>query len=216
MPRTPIHLHPTNDLAERVLLPGDPGRAMLLAQALIDGPKMFNHHRGLWGYSGPAKADGELLTVQSTGIGGPSAALILSELAALGVTRAVRVGTGRSASLDVGAVVVADEVRGEDGTSAALAPSSSCTFTPDPELRARLRGDAAGLVVSRDLYVEDGAADGALATDLSSAALLAAGANHGVAVAVVLGIVPGDTILPEDDAKAIAERVGHAGFTAFG
>jgi uridine phosphorylase len=213
VPRTPIHLHPTNDLAERVLLPGDPGRAMLLAQALVDGPKMFNHHRGLWGYTGPAKADGELLTIQATGIGGPSAALILGELAALGVTRAVRVGTGRSASLDVGSVMVADEVRGEDGTSAALSPSSR-TFTPDPALRAHLHGDAAGLVVSRDVYVEDGAADGALATDLSSAALLAAGAAHGVAVAVVLGIVPGDAILPEDEAKAIAERVGRAGFAA--
>lgn len=212
MPRTPIHLHPTNQLAERVLLPGDPGRAMLLAQELVDGPKMFNHHRGLWGYTGPAKADGELLTVQATGIGGPSAALILGELAALGATRAVRVGTGRSSALSVGSVAVADEVRGEDGTSAAL--SDARTFAPDPALRARLSGDAAGLVVSRDVYVEDGRADGALATDLSSAAVLAAGAVHGVAVAVVLGIVPGDAVLAEDEAKAIAERVGRAGFAA--
>jgi len=211
VPRTPIHLHPTNDLAERVLLPGDPGRAMLLAQELLDGPKMFNHHRGLWGYTGPSKADGELLTIQSTGIGGPSAALILSELAALGVTRAVRVGTGRSTTLPVGSVVVADEVRGEDGTSAAL--GGGPRFTPDATLHARLSGDAAGLVVSRDVY-DHGGADGALATDLSSAAVLAAGAAHGVAVAVVLGVVPGDAVLGEDEAKAIAVRVGHAGFAA--
>ena len=41
--------------AERVLLPGDPGRALLLAQALLDEPKMFNHNRGLWGYTGSAR-----------------------------------------------------------------------------------------------------------------------------------------------------------------
>ena len=44
-----IHIHPTAPLAARVLLPGDPGRALLLAQALLDEPRMFNHNRGLWG-----------------------------------------------------------------------------------------------------------------------------------------------------------------------
>ncbi len=47
-----IHLHPTAPLAERVLLPGDPGRALRLAQTLLDAPAMFNHNRGLWGYTG--------------------------------------------------------------------------------------------------------------------------------------------------------------------
>ena len=42
-----------NNVAERVLLPGDPGRALRLAQQLIAGtPKMLNHNRGLWGYAG--------------------------------------------------------------------------------------------------------------------------------------------------------------------
>ena len=76
----PIHLQPTAPLAPRVLLPGDPGRALLLAQSLLDAPKMFNHNRGLWGYSGTA-TDGEPLTIQSTGMGGPSAAIVISELA---------------------------------------------------------------------------------------------------------------------------------------
>ena len=39
---------------------------------------MFNHHRGLWGYTGPARADGEPLTIQATGMGGPSAAIVLT------------------------------------------------------------------------------------------------------------------------------------------
>ena len=87
-------LRPTAEIAPRAILAGDPGRAMLLAQELIEEPKMSNHARGLWGYSGAAVADGEPLTIQSTGIGGPSAALVLGELVELGVRRAIRVGSG--------------------------------------------------------------------------------------------------------------------------
>ena len=53
---------------------------------------MLNHHRGLWGYTGAA-ADGEPLTIQSTGLGGPSAAIVTEELIGLGARRLVRVGT---------------------------------------------------------------------------------------------------------------------------
>jgi uridine phosphorylase len=118
----PIHLRPTAPLAERVLLPGDPGRALMLAQLLIEHPKMFNHHRGLWGYSGPAGADGKPLTIQSTGMGGPSAAIVLHELIALGARRAIRVGTcgALDPSLALGDLVVAREAIAADGTSAAL------------------------------------------------------------------------------------------------
>ena len=69
VPGSPIHLRPAAELAERVLLPGDPHRALHVAQALLEKPLMFNHHRGLWGYSGTAR-DGEPLTIQSTGMGG--------------------------------------------------------------------------------------------------------------------------------------------------
>jgi len=117
----PIHLHPTATLAERVLLPGDPGRALALAQFLLEQPLMFNHHRGLWGYTGTA-ADGEPLTIQSTGMGGPSAAIVLHELISLGVRRAIRVGTcgALDAALGLGDLVVAREAIAADGTSAAL------------------------------------------------------------------------------------------------
>jgi uridine phosphorylase len=118
---TTIHLHPTAALAERVLLPGDPGRALVLAQLLLEKPLMFNHHRGLWGYTGTA-ADGQPLSVQSTGMGGPSAAIVLHELISLGVRRAIRVGTcgALSPALGLGDLVVAREAIAADGTSAAL------------------------------------------------------------------------------------------------
>ena len=54
--------------------------------------QVLNTNRGLWGYTGTA-ADGEPLTIQSTGMGGPSAAIVAEELIGLGARRLVRVGT---------------------------------------------------------------------------------------------------------------------------
>lgn len=136
--RKPIHLRPTAELAERVLLPGDPGRALALAQLLLEGPLMFNHHRGLWGYTGPAVADGEPLTIQSTGMGGPSAAIVLQELIALGARRAIRVGTcgALDGGLALGDLVVAREALAADGTSRHLGAGER--IAADPELTAAL------------------------------------------------------------------------------
>ncbi len=137
-----IHLRPTAELAERVLLPGDPGRALALAQLLIEGPLMFNHHRGLWGYSGPAIADGKPLTIQSTGMGGPSAAIVLHELIALGARRAIRVGTcgALDGGLELGDLVVAHESLAADGTSRVLGAGER--IAADGELTAALTGAA--------------------------------------------------------------------------
>src|SRR6516225_8102910 len=117
----PIGLQPTADLAERVLLPGDPARALLLAEPLLEGAKMFNHHRGLWGYTGPAP-DGAPLTIQSTGMGGPSAAIVISELIDLGARRLVRVGTcgALAPGLRLGDLLIATASIAADGTSRAL------------------------------------------------------------------------------------------------
>jgi len=53
----PTRLRPTAPIAADAILVGDPGRALLLAQELLEQPKMSNHARGLWGYSG-ATPDG--------------------------------------------------------------------------------------------------------------------------------------------------------------
>ncbi len=153
-----LHLQPTAHLAERVLLPGDPGRALLLAQALLAEPRMFNHNRGLWGYTGLAR-DGRPLTIQSTGMGGPSAAIVIAELAELGARTLVRVGTcgALDASLELGDLLVATEALTADGTSRALGAGDR--VAADPLLLGRLR-DAAGPeglhgpVVSSDLFYD--------------------------------------------------------------
>jgi uridine phosphorylase len=185
----PVHLRPHADVAERVLLPGDPGRALRLAQQVVEAPKMLNHHRGLWGYTGVA-ADGAPLTIQSTGLGGPSTAIVAEELIALGARRLVRVGTcGALEDLPLGSLVVASTVRAEDGASRALGASGP--LEPDQELLAGLRaaGDAhVGEIVSTDLYYDPDPSrlPAAVAVDLSAAALLAVAELHGAAAACVM------------------------------
>ncbi|MGI8845822.1 MAG: purine-nucleoside phosphorylase, partial [Thermoleophilaceae bacterium] len=136
--RTPVHLRPTAPLAERVLLPGDPHRALAVAQAILEEPKMFNHTRGLWGYTGRAR-DGELLTVQATGMGGPSAAIVVEELIDLGARVLVRIGTCGAlvGGFALGDLVVADRAIGADGASATLGMPDS--VTPGLELTAALQ-----------------------------------------------------------------------------
>jgi len=207
----PIHLHPTATLAERVLLPGDPGRALALAQSLLSEPLMFNHHRGLWGYTGQAVADGELLTIQSTGMGGPSAAIVLTELIALGARRAIRVGTCGALARDLalGDFVVARESICADGASRALCAEAriaadgpltealSAAAVSAAESGASGRRAHTGTVVSVDLFYDPdpagGAsrgqgAEGALAVEMEAATLFAVGARAEIPVACVLTV----------------------------
>jgi DeoD family purine-nucleoside phosphorylase len=192
---TPIHLHPAAPLAERVLLPGDPGRALRLAQALLSEPKMFNHNRGLWGYTGEA-ADGQPLTVQSTGMGGPSTAIVVSELIDLGARQLVRIGTcgGLVEGLELGQLVVAAEALPDDGTSRALGADGRIPAAPG--LLAALRAAGArtptvgkvsdGPVVSTDLFygAEDREAGwreaGAIAVEMEAATLFTLAGRRGV------------------------------------
>jgi uridine phosphorylase len=201
------HLHPTAELAERALLPDDPGQALALTRVLYDEtPRMFNHHRGLWGYTGVA-LDGAPLTVQSTGIGGPSAAIVVAELQALGLRRAVRIG--RAWALDpalrAGELVAASAVIANDGASRAL--GAGVRIEPDPALAAALRGDRSGVLASADVAEAQRTAD-AVAFDLESAAVLAAAARAGIRAACLVAIEGAV------DPDHVAARLGRAALAA--
>jgi uridine phosphorylase len=220
----PIHLRPTAELAPRVLLPGDPGRALQLAQALLEGPLMFNHNRGLWGYTGVA-ADGAPLTIQSTGMGGPSAAIVVAELADLGAERFIRVGTCGSLvdDLRLGSLVVATEALAGDGTSRALGAGER--VAPDGALLAALRdgapGATAGPVLTTDVFYggERVAPADAIAVEMEAAAIFQVAAGRGLAAACVLVVTDelarGDRERMDAEAvEAAGEAVGRAGASA--
>jgi uridine phosphorylase len=204
-------LRPSAPIAADALLLGDPHRALHLAQDLLAEPKMSNHAHGLWGYGGRTD-QGRELTVQSTGIGGPSSALVLAELAGLGLRRAVQIGTCRAVApeLALGDLMLVREAIAADGTSREL--SGEATLAPDPKLGAALEraagaaGVRAARVASSDLLgelddrsAEEWAARGAAAVEMATAALFAAGRHCGVAVAALLAVsdAGGQAIEPE-------------------
>jgi uridine phosphorylase len=213
----PRRLRPTAEIHSEAILVGDPGRAMALAQALTEGPKMANHARGLWGYSGTTP-EGRGLTVQATGMGGPSAALVLSDLAELGVRSAVRVGTCAAVDpgLRPGELIWVREARpwSVDGRGA-----GSSAF-PDEALAERLRSALgeevkAGRVASLDvLHPSPGHAipDGD-AADMQTAALFAGAKDLGVALAAVLIVTDAPDIDPLAD-ELIAKRASEAATAA--
>jgi uridine phosphorylase len=215
------HLRPKAPIAADALLPGDPGRAMALAQQLLTEPKMSNHHRGLWGYTGETRS-GMPLTIQATGIGGPSGAIVLEELAGLGVRRAIRVGTcgALDRALSLGDLLSAEAALAEDGVSRAL--GANRIARPDPGLQADLaaNGASGALIATTDLFygVDSGARErwvkaGAQAVEMEAAALFTLGARLGVAVGcalVVSDVFPGGgrRRIGDQDLAAAVERMG--------
>ncbi|HYF26469.1 MAG TPA: hypothetical protein VD931_12075 [Baekduia sp.] len=226
---SPIHVHPCAPLAPRALLPGDPGRALALAQVLLgEDRRMFNHNRGLWGYSGTA-ADGRPLTIQSTGMGGPSAAIVLEELADLGLEVAVRVGTcgALDGGLRHGDLLAAGAVLARDGASAALGAGRRVEL--DPDLAAALQAEAGrrATIVSTDLFYDPDpqraagwVADGAQAVEMEAAALAAVAARRGVRFGCVLAVTDvlsgGRSRIDPEGLERAGEAVGLAAARALG
>src|SRR4051794_39712423 len=205
----PARLRPTAPTAADAILVGDPGRALMLAQELLREPKMSNHARGLWGYSGSTPA-GHELTVQATGMGGPSASVVLRDLAELGVRRAIRIGTGAAlGDLELGESMVVGEARTAAG--AAAHPSAELSEA----LRGELKEAATGVVVSLDSLHDPRRASPSVpadVADMQTAALLAAATELGVDLAALLIVSErGDSgkLRDEDLAKA-ASRAGRA------
>jgi purine-nucleoside phosphorylase len=82
----PIHVRANpGDYAEACLLPGDPLRAKYIAETYLDNPVLRNEERAMYGYTG--EFEGKPVSVQATGMGCPSAAIVIEELVQLGVKR---------------------------------------------------------------------------------------------------------------------------------
>jgi uridine phosphorylase len=192
---------------------------------------MSNHARGLWGYTGETD-EGRPLSIQATGMGGPSAAIVLQELAELGVRRAIRVGTcgAIDPGLAHGQLVVASDALAEDGTSRALGAGE--TAEPDADLTAALAtslpgGASPSRIVTTDLFYDGNPEEGgppraradawrrrgAVAVEMEAATMFTLGRRLGVATACVLAV--SDTFeggerrrIADEDLTAAAERMG--------
>lgn len=199
----PIHIRAQpGDVAPIVLLPGDPGRATRAAERLV-GACCYNEHRGLLGYTGTYK--GTAVSVQTTGMGAPSAAIVVEELAVLGAKTLIRTGTcgGTRPDIQPTDLIVAMAACPLDGTTRQYlgddryAPAA--TFRVVAALteacgRADLRHHT-GLIATEDAlyavtpgWVETWASRGVLAQEMEASAILTVAALRGLEAGCLLTV----------------------------
>ncbi|MFO3665477.1 uridine phosphorylase [Anaerococcus sp. ENR0831] len=109
------------DIGKYVILPGDPKRCEKIA-AHFDDAKLVGDNREYITYTG--YLNGEKVSVTSTGIGGPSAAIAMQELTKIGAHTFIRVGTcgGMQKNIKSGDIVIANAAIRAEGTSKEYAP----------------------------------------------------------------------------------------------
>jgi uridine phosphorylase len=218
----PSRLRPTAPIAAAAVLVGDPGRALLLAQELLEEPKMSNHARGLWAYFGTTPA-GDELTIQATGMGGPSAALVLGDLAELGVKRAVRVGTCVGSETGLGDLLIVEEAVARGGSAASLGVEPGTAVAPDPVLTGKLQSELGSegrlvSIASVDAHpAEHAAGSDVEAVDMQSAPLLARATGLQIELAAVLivsEVEGGSASLEKEVLEELERRAGRAASAA--
>lgn len=226
----PLHLTMSRDeLAGGVLCPGDPGRAELAARELLEGARPVTRARGLLGFTGRWR--GEPVTVQATGMGGASTAIVVSELIELGARVVVRAGScgGLQPEAPMGSLVVADAALADDGVALALAgvrapaPDGALADRLEAAARASGRAVARGPVVSTDLFYDPAGprapgwtARGLLAVEMEAATIFALAARAGICAGCVLGVSneltgPADTWLDAAGLRDLGLAVCAAG-----
>lgn len=187
-----LHLHAERgEVAPLVLLPGDPNRATLIAETFLEAPVRYTDYRQLLGYTGHYR--GVPVSVQTTGMGCPSLAIVVEELVRLGAQTLLRVGTAGIVAPGVtpGDLIIANAAVPRDGTTRMYlkgepyAPVASFTVT-------RALAEAApeahvGLIQTEDAFYATGPSDvavlaarGVLAIEMESSALFLLGQLRGV------------------------------------
>lgn len=198
---TGLHVHTEpGRLAPFVLLPGDPGRARTIAETFFDDPVLTTDNRGLLGYTGSYR--GVPVSVQTTGMGCPSLAIVVEELVELGARTLVRVGTAGIVAdgIEPGDLVIADSAVPMDGTTRMYLNGDPYGPAPTFEVTRALADAAAsvggahvGLVRTEDAFyatrpedVSAMAARGILAVEMEASALFLLGRLRGVRTGCIL------------------------------
>jgi DeoD family purine-nucleoside phosphorylase len=200
----PIHVRAEpGDYADACLLPGDPLRAQYIAETYLDDTVQRNAERGMLGYTGTF--EGRPVSVQATGMGCPSAAIVAEELHQLGVKRMLRVGTcgGLQPDLALGDLIVALSAIPADATARHLVGSDQHVPTASWELVhgavhvAKEIGQPVrlGPIVSSDLFYnpDEGqyarwSSRGVLAVEMEASVLFTLGALRGFAAGCLLTV----------------------------
>jgi purine-nucleoside phosphorylase len=219
----PIHLRAeAGDYAPHVVCPGDPRRAAYIAETFFEpGYRIVNEERGMLGFTG--RFAGRPISVQTTGMGCPSAGIVFEELIMLGATRLVRVGTcgGFAAKgLRLADVVVALSASCEDQTPLRYADFAGWSPTPTyalVEAAARLGREGGttvhvGPIVTSPIFYDPDLTNvgrwerlGHLGVEMEAAMLYTVAAVRGVEALAMMTVsdILGAT---EDDRQRISEE----------
>ena len=152
------------DIAESVLLPGDPLRARFVAETFLEDATCYNEVRGMYGYTGTWR--GKRVSVQGTGMGIPSHLIYVHELLAdFGVKRAIRIGSCGALQPDIhlNDIVVAMSASTDSHINSRRFNGADFGACPDYALFRAFCGAAeargvpfhAGNVLSSDIFYDD-------------------------------------------------------------
>lgn len=219
MPQNHLRAEP-GDYAELVLLPGDPGRATMMAGLFdggLDSARLVNQYRSLLGYTGTY--NGKPVSVQTSGMGTPSFSIVMEELLMLGVKRFIRTGTcgGVDRGLKTGDLVIATAAVPADGATRTylhgdpFAPAADFELTRALVDTARAQGvePTIGVVQSVDVFYNSDSDYAAkmrsrnvVAVEMEAAALFflamrERGRGNDVRGACILTV--GDTLVKDDE-----------------
>jgi len=222
MAKQPHLLVESGDLEDVALLPGDPGRVDRIADH-CDSSEVVAENREYKVVN--AEYDGTPLTICSTGIGSPSAAIAVEELAAVGVDAVLRVGTtgALQPGIEIGDMVVATGAAKDEGTTGRY-ESDTYPAVPDYEVLSGLveaaeandedvhvgpvaTGDA--FYAETDEYVEAWESAGVLAVEMEAAAIFTLARRKGLrsgAICTVDGNLVEGTQKGETDADELPEK----------
>src|ERR687884_1428273 len=201
---SPIHVRAEpGDLAESVLLPGDPRRAKYIAENFFEDAKLVTEERGMLGFTGTYK--GRPVSVQTTGMGCPSAAIVTEELIQLGARNLLRVGTcgGYHPEMELGDLTIATAATPQDGTVSSI--TQGVPYAPAAHFdvvhaayhaaESSRRRTFIGPIVTSDLFYDPTEEPatlwgnlGVLAVEMEAAAIFTIAAMHGVKTGCLLTV----------------------------
>ena len=192
------------EIADIVLLPGDPLRAKYIAETFLEDVVQYNEVRNIFGYTGTYK--GKRVSVQGTGMGVPSISIYANELMVdYGVKKLIRVGTCGAIQKDVQLrdVIIA-QTSSTDSAINRVTFGGTIDFAPTADfdllLKAYTAAKDAGLnvrvgnIFTADQFYSDEAqneklaAYGVLAVEMETAALYTLAAKHGRQALTVLTV----------------------------
>ena len=183
------------EIAEAILLPGDPLRAKFIAENFLENPKQYNEVRGMFGFTGTYK--GKPVSVQGTGMGIPSISIYVNELFKdYGVKRAIRIGTAGSIqeSLKLRDLVIAMSACTDSGANNIrfggrdFAPTATFSLVKKAWEAATARDwqPAVGPVITSDMFYTENPEEwklwakfGVLAVEMETAELYTLAAKYG-------------------------------------